>query len=144
MKDQDYNATISVKASPAEAFEKIARVGDWWAKNFKGNALHTGDTFTVTFGKTWVDFKIADATPGKRSVWDVTGCYLEWLNDKTEWNGTKVVWEISEANHATQIKMTHVGLTPDVECYASCNAGWTGHITKSLVNLMNDNIGQPE
>jgi len=144
MKKQDFNATISVESTPKEAFEKIAQVGDWWAKKFKGKALNAGDTFTVRFGETRVDFKITEAIPGKKIVWYVTDCYLHWLNNKTEWNDTKVVWEISEESNPTQIKMTHIGLTPDIECYEDCKVGWTGHVTRSLVNLLNENKGQPE
>jgi hypothetical protein len=36
MKKQDFHRTITVKASAKEAFEKIAEVGDWWAKSFIG------------------------------------------------------------------------------------------------------------
>lgn len=144
MKTRDYTVTIKTKGTAKDAFQKIAKVGNWWAKDFKGKALRTGDTFTVRFGETHVDFKITEAIPDKYIVWQVTGCYLHWLNNKTEWNDTRIVWEISEENKITQIKMTHIGLTPDVECYEDCKVGWTGHVTKSLVSLINENKGQPE
>jgi hypothetical protein len=144
MKNKDYTATIKTKATAKDAFQKIAKVGDWWAKHFMGKALTVGDTFTVRFGETRVDFKITEAIPDKKIIWYVTDCYLHWLKNKTEWTDTKVVWEISEESNSTQIKMTHIGLTPDVECYEDCKVGWTGHVTKSLVNLLNENKGQPE
>ena len=144
MKNLDYHSSIAANVTPKEAFAGIANVGGWWAKNFKGSALKKGDTFTVEFGKTNVNFEITEAIPEKKSVWKVTDCYLDWLNDKKEWKGTEVVWEIASKGAETQIDMTHVGLTPDVECYNDCFAGWNGHINGSLNNLLKDGKGQPE
>lgn len=141
---KDYTATISVKATPEEAFEKIARVDKWWAKNFAGKALNQGDTFRVDFGKTYVDFKITEAIPGIKIVWYVTDCNLHWINDKKEWKNTKVVWEIFPENKFTQIKMTHIGLVPAAECYKDCETGWNGHVKGSLVKFINENKGQPQ
>jgi hypothetical protein len=141
---KDYRAIVEVNATADEAFQKIARVSEWWAKNFKGKALSTGDTFTVQFGQTKVDFKITEVIAGKKVVWLVSDCYLHWLSDKKEWNDTKVVWEISSNGGRTEIKMTHVGLVPGVECYADCKIGWDGHVKGSLVNFINEGKGQPE
>jgi len=143
-KQQDYTATIEVKSSAHDAFEKIAKVDGWWAKNFKGRALQKGDHFSVHFGETFVDFSITEVIPGKKIVWYVTDCYLHWLSDKKEWKDTKVVWEISPGKGNTSIMMTHVGLTPDVECFKDCEVGWNGHIKESLVNFLNKGKGKPE
>lgn len=144
MKQQDYTATIQVNANAKEAFQKISNVGDWWAKTFKGKASHKGDHFSVRFGETTVDFDIKEAIPDKKIVWHVSDCYLHWLKDKTEWTGTEVVWEISSENNHSEIKMTHVGLTPDVECFKDCQKGWNEHVKSSLVKLINENKGQPQ
>ncbi len=144
MEQKNYQCSISAAVTPAAAFDGIANVGAWWAKNFKGRATTSGDTFRVEFGTTWVDFEIGEAIPGKRVVWNVTGCYLHWLKDKTEWTGTSVEWDISSNSGVTQIDMTHVGLFPGVECYEACEVGWSGHIKGSLQNLLTTGVGQPE
>ena len=56
MKTHDYTCSIQTSASAEEAYDKIARVSEWWAKNFKGSARNPGDAFTVRFGETFVDF----------------------------------------------------------------------------------------
>src|ERR1700688_4944079 len=104
-REQSYHSSIVVNAGANEAFEKISRVNEWWALNFKGSAKNAGDVFTVTWGETFVTFKIAEAIPAKKVTWLVTECYLPWLNDKTEWTGTEVVFEISEENSATKVDM---------------------------------------
>ena len=137
MEQHNYHSSITAAISPGEAFDTIARVDAWWAKNFEGRAADTGDTFTVRFGDTWVNFEITGAIPEKKMVWQVTDCYLPFQKDTTEWNGTSVDWEISSENDTTTISMTHIGLTPSVECYEVCNAGWNQHILGSLNNLLN-------
>src|SRR5476649_2026854 len=122
--EQNYHSSIVVESNPTEIFEKISRVNEWWAPNFEGSAKNLGDTFTVRFGETWVTFKISEVVPGKSIAWHVIDCYLPWLSDKTEWNGTTVVFEVSEKDNSATIDVTHIGLTPEVECYEGCQKGW--------------------
>jgi hypothetical protein len=94
MNTQDYRSTISANISAKVAFDKLARVSEWWTKCVTGNAQKVGDTFKVDWGQTWVAFKIAEAVPYERIVWQVTDCHLHWLKDKTEWQDTNVVWDL--------------------------------------------------
>ncbi|HVW59578.1 MAG TPA: SRPBCC domain-containing protein [Puia sp.] len=141
---KDYHCSITAGVSAKEAFEKIARVGDWWAVDFKGSAKRTGDAFTVTFGETFVDFTISEAIADKKIIWQVTDCNLHWIDNKKEWNGTKIIWEVSSRNGSTQVDMTHVGLVPGVECYEMCKPGWDHHIKDSLLELITTGKGLPE
>lgn len=144
MGNENFHKTIKVNAAAKEAMKKISQVNLWWAKNFKGKAEKLNDAFSVHFGETFVNFQISELVPDKKVVWKVTDCNLHWIKAKKEWNGTEVVFEISQKNDSTQIDFTHIGLIPGVECYNDCDAGWTGHITKSLVHLINEGKGMPE
>ncbi len=144
MKTQDYHSSITAHISAKEAFEKIADVNDWWTANFEGSAKKLNDVFTVRFGETFVVFKITEIHPENKIVWLVTDCHLPWLNDKKEWKNTKIVWEISHEKDETKIEMTHVGLTPDVECYENCKKGWDHFINESLFKLFTENKGLPQ
>jgi hypothetical protein len=137
----NYRSSIVVNANGSEVYDKISRVNEWWASNFKGSAKESGDVFTVTFGDTFVTFKIKEATPSKKVIWLVTDSYLPWQNDKTEWTGTEVVFEISEQNNLTKVDMIHVGLTPEVECYSNCETGWNHYIQKSLFKFIEEGQG---
>jgi hypothetical protein len=147
MTKQDYRFSISGPVSASEAYDKIARVAEWWTKYVEGSARNVGDVFTVRFGEdfggTFVDFKITEAVPGSKVVWHVTNCYLPWLNDKTEWNGTQVVFEISARQGETTVTMTHEGLTPEVECFEACEQGWNMYIGRSLQQFLTDGHGMP-
>ena len=144
MEQNNYTCSIMANVPAEAAFEAIANVSGWWAKNFEGAALHNGDSFTVRFGDTWVVFDIVDADPAKKIVWVVRDCNLPWLSDKKEWNGTKVEWLLTQIGSSTTVDMTHVGLTPEIECYNACNKGWTGHIAGSLLKLITEGKGSPE
>ena len=139
--EQSYHSCIVVNESAMEAYDKISRVNEWWAANFEGSAKNSGDVFTVRFGETYVTFKLTEAIPGKKVTWLVTDSYLPWQNDKTEWTDTKIVFEISTENNATKIDMTHLGLTPEVECFENCQAGWNHYIQKSLFKFMEEGRG---
>lgn len=141
---RNYHATVNVNGSIENAMTKISQVNLWWAKNFTGKAEKLNDTFSVHFGKTYVDFKINELIPNKKVVWKVTDCNLDWIKAKKEWNGTKVIFQLSENKKSTQIDFTHIGLVPGVECYNDCEVGWNGHIKESLVHFINEGKGTPQ
>lgn len=143
MTNKDFHTKIKVNASPEEAIRKISEVSGWWAKKVKGNSAKLNDQFTVDFGKTFVDFQVSELVPGKKITWKVTDCFLDWINNKTEWNGTEVVFEVSGNKHSSEIDFTHIGLVPEVECYNDCKKGWTEHVTESLVMYINEGKGMP-
>jgi len=141
---QDYQRTVSANVSTEEAYNKIARVSDWWNKKSTGKAREVGDTFKVDFGKTWVDFKVVEAVQNQRVVWHVEDCHLHFLNDPKEWKDTRVIWDVAAVNGTTTVTMTHAGLTPAVECFETCKAGWNFHVGESLRMLLTEDHGLPD
>jgi hypothetical protein len=144
MQQQNFNSAIVANTTAQDAFNKISQVNAWWAADFTGRAEKLNDVFTVRFGTTYVTFTIAEAAPPNKIVWLVTDCYLPFVQDKTEWNATSVVWEISTENGLTKINMTHVGLVPEVECYENCKAGWTRFVQGSLLQFITSQQGMPQ
>ena len=51
MKEQDYTVSITVNATPQEAFKGINRVSQWWTENLEGSSQKLNDEFTVRFGR---------------------------------------------------------------------------------------------
>lgn len=145
MEKQNYMATIEVSQSANEAFKSINKVTEWWMENLEGNSEKLNDIFTVDFGdKNFVTHKLIEVIPNKKVVWLVTDCYLSWFNDKTEWTNTKMSFEISTTENGSQIKFTHIGLVPGIECYDMCVKGWDQYIKDSLLKLITEGEGQPQ
>lgn len=136
----NYQHTITAPVSASVAYHGISQVSGWWAKHVEG---HTESHFTVRFGTTWVTFDVTEMTPYSRIVWLATDCYLPWLTNKTEWSGTRVVFEIASAHDLTSITMVHHGLVPQAECYAQCEAGWNEHFGESLTRFLTEHVGMP-
>lgn len=143
MAKKNFHRTINVNASAEEAMKKISQINLWWVKDISGKTEKLNDKFHIPMGKTFIDFQISELVPNKKVVWKVTDSDIHWLKDKKEWNGTEVVFEISEKEDSTQIDFTHIGLVPEIECYTVCEEGWNGHITKSLVKFINEGKGMP-
>jgi hypothetical protein len=143
MKNENYNCSINAKITAEEAFRNICNVTGWWSKDIDGNTKKLNDVFTYHPGETWVRFEITESVPNKKIVWHVTDCFLHFQNDKTEWKNTDVVFEIAEKENSTQINFTHVGLVPEVECYAGCVKGWDQYFKGSLYKLLTTGKGQP-
>jgi hypothetical protein len=144
MNAQDYSAEIGARVSTHEAFERIGHVSEWWTQNVTGRSARVGDTFTVRFGETFVDFEIAELIPDQMLVWKVTDCNLHWIWDKKEWKGTRLVWEVFPGAERTIIRLTHRGLTPGIECYDTCVRGWDFYFRESLLKLLAEGKGLPE
>ena len=128
------------------AYAAVSRVKDWWIRDTVGPTSARSDSFTVKFGTegSFVRFTVTEAKPGSRLVWHVDDCFLPWFSDKTEWNGTDVIFDIAATKGGSSVAMMHRGLTPEVECYSMCNPGWEGHVTKSLYKLISEGAGTPQ
>lgn len=142
----DIHHEFHAAVTPDQAFAAIANVKGWWIRDTEGPAANVGDRFTVYFNREqdFVRFSITGAQPGRRVVWHVDDCYLHWFSDKTEWNGTDVIFEISPSSGGCSVSLVHRGITPEVECYSVCNPGWEGHFMKSLYKLMTAGAGDPQ
>ena len=144
MKKQDYHINITVDATAHEAFESINNVTQWWTRNLEGSSQKLNDEFTVRFGDVHVSTqKLIEVIPDKKVVWLITDSKLNFIKDNQEWTGTKISFEISEKDNKTQIRFTHQGLVPEIECFNACSNAWGDYINNSLRNLVNTGKGQP-
>lgn len=141
----DYQHRFTVRATPEQVFEAITRVSEWWTINTEGNSKALDDEFTVQFGDVHLTKqRITEAVPGKRVVWRVIESLLPWLKDREEWKGTELVFDIAATNKGTELTFTHIGLTPQVECFYQCEKGWDYFIGESLYKLITQGAGLPD
>ena len=144
MKSQSYTTTFTVDQTPGEAFDAINNVRGWWSGNIEGNTDKLGDEWTYRYKDIhYSKQRITEFVPGKRVVWLVLDSYLNFIEDKTEWNGTKVTFDVATKGDKTEVRFSHLGLTPEVECYDACSNAWGGYVNSSLRNLIAKGTGQP-
>ena len=144
MKDQNYTTTITVSQTPEESFAAINNVRGWWSGDIQGSTDKLGDEFTYRYKDIHRSKqKISELIPGRKVVWLVLDGYLDFVDDKTEWNGTKIVFEVSKKGGKTEVRFTHLGLVPEYECFDGCSTAWSFYINDSLRNLIATGKGEP-
>ena len=76
-------------------------------------------------------------------VWHVLDSRINFVKDKTEGKDTDIVFEIARKNGKTELRFTHLGLVPALECYGDCSKRWDFYIAESLRGLITTGRGQP-
>jgi hypothetical protein len=144
MNNQDFTGTISVDKTPKEAFDAINNVRGWWSEEIEGGTDKLGDEFTYHYKDVHrCKMKLVEVIPDKRVVWLVLDNYFNFIEDKTEWKGTKLVFEVSKKGDKTEVRFTHLGLVPEYECFNVCSNAWGSYINGSLRSLITTGKGHP-
>ena len=143
--DKDFTTTITVDKSPKEVFDAINDVRGWWSEEIDGRTDKVGAEFKYQYKDLHRSTqKITELVPGKKVVWRILDSRLDFVKDKTEWNGTDIVFKIARKGNKTELSFTHVGLVPGLECYGACSDGWSFYINDSLWSLIKTGKGQPD
>ncbi len=138
-----FTTTLLVDQAPAEVFAAVNNVSGWWQGEIEGCSTKVDDEFSyrmkdIHFSKQ----RVIELVPGKKILWLVTDSKLNFLKDKSEWTGTKIFFEITEIKNKTQLRFTHLGLTPGIECFGACSNGWSKLIQESLLSLVTTGKGK--
>jgi hypothetical protein len=145
MKHQNFTTTFSIDQTPQEAFAAINNVRGWWSGQIEGDTDKPGAEFTYRYQEVHRSTqRITELTPGKRVVWRVVDSDLSFVKDKREWNGSDIIFEISEKEGKTEVRFTHMGLVPEYECYGSCSNAWGMLINGNLRKLITAGKNQPD
>ena len=140
----DFTTTILVDQSPKEVFNAISNVRGWWSEEIEGGTEKLNDEFNYHYEDIHsCKMKLTEVVPGKKVVWLVLDNYFKFTKDKSEWIGTKIIFDISEKDNKTQLIFTHQGLVPEYECFDICKNAWTTYIQNSLRSLITTGKGMP-
>jgi hypothetical protein len=144
MENQNFNTTILVDQTPNDVFKAITNVRGWWSEQIDGNTEKLNDEFNYRYQDVHsCKIKLNEVIPDKKIVWNVLDNHFSFTKDKSEWIGTKIIFDISQQGSKTQLHFTHQGLVPEYECYNACVAGWSQYIQNSLSALIATGKGQP-
>lgn len=145
MPQKSFSTVFTVDQNPQQAFDAILNIPGWWSDDLDGGTGKLGEVFTFRHQDLHRSTqKVTTLVPGKKVVWSVTDSHLSFLKDKGEWTGTELVFEVAPVGGKTQVRFTHVGLVPSLECYGDCSGGWTFYVEDSLKSLIATGAGKPE
>ena len=141
---KDFTTSILVDKTPSEVFEAITNVRGWWSQGVQGNTEKLNDEFTYEYpGLHRSTQKLIEVIPDRKVVWLVTESSMSFIEEKDEWTGTKVIFDITRESGKTKLTFTHQGLVPEVECYEACKPAWTHYVRHSLFSLITTGNGDP-
>ena len=144
MTTTDFTTTLLVEQSPREVFDAINNPRGWWSEEIEGGADKLNDEFIYHYKDIhYCKIKLTELVPCQKVVWLVLDNYFKFTEDKSEWIGTKAVFDIAQKGDKTEITFTHEGLVPEYECYEICREAWTNYTTGSLRNLIETGKGEP-
>ena len=144
-KVQNYTTAFTVDKTPKEVFAAINNVRGWWTgePGIEGSTNKLGDEFTYRYTPHhYSKQKITEFIPGKKIVLRVEDSSINFVKDKSEWKGTEITFEIAKKGDKTEVRFTHVGLVPEVECYGACSNAWGSYVKSSLRGLISKGKGQ--
>jgi hypothetical protein len=137
MNTQDFSTTLLVEQPPAEVFNAINNVRAWWFGEIEGSTDKLNDEFTYQYETFhYTKQKLVELIPNKKIVWLVIESNLSFVEDKNEWTGTKIIFDITEKDNKTEVRFTHQGLVPKSECYNECSNAWSNIISYNLYKLI--------
>ena len=141
---QDFTATFTVDQRPEKVFAAINDVRGWWSENIEGNTDALNDEFTYRHKDIHqCQIRVTALIPEKRVSWLVVDNHFNFTEDKSEWKGTEILFDISQNRDKTEVRFTHVGLVPEYECFDVCSNSWDFYLHTSLRGLIRTGQGLP-
>jgi hypothetical protein len=118
--------TITVPQTPEQVYDAVLDVGGWWTGEVSGPTAELGQEFTYRYeDKHRSTHRVDELARGQRVVWLTTDADLPFAADPAEWVGTRQVFDIAPVADGTELRFTHEGLVPELDCYESCSTAWS-------------------
>jgi Activator of Hsp90 ATPase homolog 1-like protein. len=120
-----YCTSFTVDQKPEAVYRAVLHVRGWWSGVVEGETDKPGAEFTYRYGDVhYSKQRVAELVAGEKVVWDVVDSHISFTEAKTDWNNTRIQFEILDKGGKTEVRFTHFGLVPELECYGSCSNGW--------------------
>jgi uncharacterized protein YndB with AHSA1/START domain len=137
----DYTSEMHVHVPMAQVIEAVTDdtvISRWWTAVTR-TERHGNDVQLFMGGDGPAVVITIDHVPGTNEVtWTVTDCPV-----MADWIGTKPSFAVKAGEDGTStIEFRHIGLSPALECFDQCSAGWN-HFMPSLHQFLETGEGRP-
>lgn len=140
----NFTTDFTVQNTPAEVVAAISDPRAWWMTDIVGSTERVGDEFSFEVpGVHRSTMRITELVPGELVVWRVIDGKVSFVADPDEWTGTELRFDVARTGAGTEVRFTHVGLEPEIECYEACSGAWTIYARDSLRDLLTTGAGAP-
>lgn len=144
MNQENYSTSILVNQQPDEVYHAINNVRGWWSEEIEGPTDELNKEWFYHYKDIHLcKMKVVELTPHKKVVWEVMENSFNFVQDKDEWVGNRLVFDISREGDQTKLTFTQKGLNASYECYKVCRDGWNNYINNSLYKLITTGKGEP-
>ncbi len=144
-----YSKTITVTAPPAVAYRAITEGFEHWWTACGAAFRQVGDRGKIAFDgleSYWV-FEAVRLEQGRLVELRCVESNMIMLDlpdaPPEEWEGTTVRWQLSASGDGTEVRLEHHGLTPRLDCFDMCSAGWDLFFADSLKAYLDGGQGKP-
>lgn len=135
-----YQYEVQLAATPEDVLAALTTsegIAGWWAKSNSIRQENSNELLSVDFGRVKKLMRVRLTNPGLGLTWDVLECTLR------EWPGTRITFDLTSSSACgCFLKLEHIGLVPQLECYESCSTGWA-HFMSSLKQFVETGKGTP-
>ncbi|WP_042429001.1 SRPBCC family protein [Streptacidiphilus anmyonensis] len=128
---------IGVTTSPEQVYAALTTVeglAGWWTEDTDGDG-DVGGVLRFRFEPGGFDMSVLDARPKEFVLWEV-------VDGPAEWIGTRVRFDLSEADGFTIVRFRHEGWREPVEFMYHCSTKWATFLL-SLKKLLETGEGDP-
>ena len=133
MTDQSYTTSFFVDKTPEDVCAAITDPRSWWQGEIEGPTDKLDGEFTYRYENLHLSRqRVTELIPGKKVAWLVVEGGPAFTEERNEWPGTTIVFEIAEFGDQTELRFTHLGLGPQLECFDACSSAWGHYIGDSL------------
>ena len=140
----DINLNITIKASLEKVYEALTEqkhLALWWTPDCSAEPkVGSKAKFEFKGANFYNVMEIVKLEPNKLVEWK---CIEVGDDNNKEWEGTSVIWEISEDNGATNLSMVHKDWKEETELFKRCTDGWQHYAGKSLKSYLETGKGEP-
>ena len=136
----NYKYEVQLSVAPEAVMQALTTsegIAAWWAKSNTVWKENADEFLPVDFGQVKKLMRIQKATPLSGLTWHVLECTLH------EWPGTRITFNVTPTSSGgSLLKLEHIGLNPQLECFESCSSGWE-YFMASLKQYVETGKGTP-